>query len=290
MLPFLGAFAQHMQQQTALRALTNAQIEEKAEKQRKLAFKRKLFADGQQFSQRLAQSAKTKPQQAYIELSILYYDLNYYQLEINDFEDPKEKEDFILFVRKLQNIQQEITSNISDAQTDLCKKYLNTLSDYNFTSKTFELLKIYQNWENVSRQLEGAQKAESNLRRFAWGASAMVFLLLIGTFMLFSNSMGFKNAAEYIILWLLAGVFTGIAIRIVYQSRKPKNIEQLKRDYVVLKKNCRADNQEYWDEVWDTFGSDPVPDDLEARQAKLMQQLEWIGKNELGLHEDDPVE
>jgi hypothetical protein len=175
--PFLLNHFMQQQQQLQLMAAQAKQAMREAER---LNQRRELLASAKRYVNELLQESSTSPQRTFVRLQLVVSNLEYYGVVPDSFEDQQEKEEVILFWRKLSNLWEKTRSLLTQEQLVRCQDCLDAFVMESFLQTVANRLKPYIEYQQITPRWEHAWKLSRYLSRYQKICWIVMIALILG--------------------------------------------------------------------------------------------------------------
>jgi hypothetical protein len=273
--PFLLA---HFMQQHQQRQLIVAQGDQAMREAEILKNRRGLLLSAQQHATQLVQESSTYPQRTFVRLSLVVRNLEYYGVVPDSFEDKQEKEEVVLFWRRLSNLWDKTRSLQTDEQLAQCQDCLDAYGMEYFLQTVANRLKPYEEYQAIKPRCEEVWRLSRQLSRYQNVSSGVVIFLILGymafIFYVMYTSSGGVNPVS-VVLAVLLFVSVGIVYWVYerFESRRPQDLKELDQRFHQLSAAAQIDDQEFWQSVKDKFDGIPTMEQLkqswDEQEAKI---------------------
>jgi hypothetical protein len=274
-------FFAHLMQQAQQRQLVVAQGMQAMREAELLNRRREILASAQQCTSRLVEESTTFPKRVYVQLQLVLRNLEYHGIVPDTFEDQQEKEEAVLFWRKLSNLWDKTNSQFTADELAQCQECLNAIIMEVFLQAVANRLKAYEGyqrikpiWERVwneTRRITANQKVSKIL--------VIVIALLVAGIIVYLSIGGNFDATTTVMLltiWTMVSCLSGISLNAGLESRKPKELFTISQRYHQLSAAAGMDDQEFWQSVMDNFGGIPTMEQLQQSWDKQEAKIRLV--------------
>ena len=255
--------AQILQHEQLVRSLAARAVQEEEEQRRQAEEREKLLASARQEAEELVHQASTYPQRTYVRLQIMLSNLDSLGAVPDSYEDQKEKEQILLFWRRLLNLVDKCQSLMTKEQMAQCQECLNAFYTEYWIVETAKRLEAYEEYQRLKPLWESAQrkfKQITLLRRWLLAGIAGVAVV---SFLVYERSVGSDLAANGSLLWVLgAGALVSVVFAVT-EDRIPKDRDAIERELQAAGQKAEIANTEFWEKVAEMFDGVPSMERLE---------------------------
>ena len=229
--------------------------------------RRELVAFAQEEAGQILQEAPAFPQRALVRLQLLISNLNDSGVTPDSFEDNQEKEEVVLLWRKLSNLWQKTSSQLTADQLEQCQDCLDAIAMEYFIQTLASRLEAYEKYQLLQPMWEEARlgaKKMAAYQKIGWAIGSIgLSMVLVWVVSLSStprigaNAMIMVGLISFLVLNIM-GFLPGI-----FDISNQQSFQTIDQLYHQFSEDAQIEDHGFWQAVTDKFGGIPTAEQLQ---------------------------